>query len=1242
MKKRNIFLICLSPILLILALVVFLLTPLSMPLIKMVAVKTVPDLHINELSGSLTEELNIGGLEWENDAWQVKLDKGYVKFQFSCFFAPQICIDRLFLSGVDVKQLAVTEEESKEPAAESIELPFPIGVQAFDFNNIAIELVGQTIKLKQLKGRGSVHTRVKLAGLQGENLIIAMDAASTDEPAPSEQPTNYALSYTPPQLPEIKTPIPIEINSFGFKSVTLKTGETAHVINQIKFKRLGFEQHDVLLKELFVKHQLATLQLNLTATLKENYRIDLLAGSKIMAQDINQTLQLDIDGALNNLTVDLMTEGTYQANANLQVNLLNDELPLSLNLSWPEQAIAALPDSILHKGTLNLQGKIGAYQLAADTAVTTPQTGNIPALVDATITKNNVTMNKLTLKLLDGEVNNTGTLFLSDTISWQGDTQVVAINTTSLIPQGPTDVNGNIPSLLQYSAKGLEISIADLNLSATQADIPLSLTGSVVYSEPSDLIVSTGALTQQDNVIRFAGQLLKQRYLTADVFIDIAKINSLYSGASGSIRGKIDASGNWQNPKAQANLALSEVRLSPTVSSFMAEQGPLNGDLKVEGELTEHTIAIDLGYPEHNVMLAMEGKWKHDTQSWGATVKSSEVEAFNTQWSLQSNFDVAFKSDPLIIKATENCWFSRKEGQLCMKDLLYRNKKGFWNIDAKGLPLGLWAHELLPDVFPNSPASMLSIQSVGNYGQGSPLDADFTIKVTPAKWTLGTTNPVTLTLNNVSVIGEAVDDELTAKMRVTSPELGEFKGNINLSPLSAEGNFDGRVFFNDINVAPLKPISPAIRELSGNLNGQIALAGQLNDLSLNGEIDLKNGAMNVEDAPVTISNWQQHIELNGRKATFDGEFMLGEGKGSLTGDVDWSGSPELNVALKGERFDVKHSQATLKVSPDIVASVKPGKVKVTGDVNIPWARIEVEELPENAVAPSDDVYLRGEPPRDDPLDIIDASVQVKIDEAKRGEVKLDAFGLTANLHGSIRVNTVPAVVGYGDLQILDGRYEAYGQNLLIQTGEVQFNGPLDQPFLLIEAIRSPDKTADGVIAGIRIDGAADSPNVNLFSTPSMNQGAVLSYLLNGRGPDSEKQDPNYEALLVGFGLSRTTSLTNQVGESLGIDNLSIGTTSSPGGNDTKLSVTGQINEKLSIEYNFDVGLSKEDSSSQALRRRQGPPDLAVRYDLTPNLFLEAVQATIEQQSEYALDIYYEFFLGKKEKPALEEELKTEQ
>lgn len=89
---------------------------------------------------------------------------------------------------------------------------------------------------------------------------------------------------------------------------------------------------------------------------------------------------------------------------------------------------------------------------------------------------------------------------------------------------------------------------------------------------------------------------------------------------------------------------------------------------------------------------------------------------------------------------------------------------------------------------------------------------------------------------------------------------------------------------------------------------------------------------------------------------------------------------------------------------------------------------------------------------------------------------------------------------------------------------------------------------------------------------------------------------------------------------MGIDEFSLST------NENMLSVTGQINDRLSVEYNVDVGLSNNDANS-TLRRRQLPPDLALKYQLLPSLYLEAIQTTLEDQSEFALDLYYEFFLG---------------
>jgi translocation and assembly module TamB len=72
-------------------------------------------------------------------------------------------------------------------------------------------------------------------------------------------------------------------------------------------------------------------------------------------------------------------------------------------------------------------------------------------------------------------------------------------------------------------------------------------------------------------------------------------------------------------------------------------------------------------------------------------------------------------------------------------------------------------------------------------------------------------------------------------------------------------------------------------------------------------------------------------------------------------------------------------------------------------------------------------------------------------------VRLDAFGLKARLTGDLWRRTTGAGPN-GQINIPEGRFHAYGQDLIVRKGELLFSGPPDQPLLNIEAIRNPDAT----------------------------------------------------------------------------------------------------------------------------------------------------------------------------------------
>ncbi|QJR80892.1 DUF490 domain-containing protein [Alteromonas pelagimontana] len=1224
MKKRYITLWILSPILAVVMIAGLIISPLGAPVIRYAAQSFVPNLTIADVEGTILSDFSVSGVSWENENWRIEVGQATINIVLGCLMTPKVCIDKLAVDKLAVTQIKppaedTTEEETDEPFT----MPVDVVVNDITFTSTSVTLPGQQVILGEFTAKASASDTIILQSPLLKNLTVTL--AGDDEPA-APASASFVMEYTAPALPTVALPIPVSITEFALYNGKIVQGESTQHIPVARFAELAFKDTQLKAEELHVEHDLATVDASANIDLSGNYPLSLSTRAQIKLNDTQtENIQLDASGSLERLDLQMTAQGAYEAKLSVNANILSDTLPLNVTATWPRQPLPAVENSALFAGSLTLEGIMGQYQLNAESGVNLPEIGDIPFTADATLNRQHITVNEADVSILDGEITSTGTLYLNENLSWSGKTTLKNITTQSLVAGGPADLNGEFTSLMRMTENGPEVSLTGLNIEGKQGEWPLHFEGSLAYSVPSDLLVGTLSLEQEQNRLVVAGQLFKERYLDASIIVDLKDVQTLYPGLSGSITGKIETLGEWQDPQADGTITLADVQVSPTVNEFMSQQGLLNGDIAVNGKLTNHHVTVDLNLPEHKAQLALSGSWQD--QRWKGNIESSQLELLTTRWQLEAPFDVAVRPEPFSMKLTEHCWQSRNEGELCMDDLLYKDDQARWLIKANALPIGLWAHELAPTIIPGAPDSTLTITTHGKLGPDTPIQANFTLQVTPAVWKLGNNQQVALNLSEMTATGTFKDDVLKAQAHLTSEEMGSIDVDVQTQSTGDQQPLEGNIQLTDIRLAPLKPVSPAIRDLGGELNGNIGITGSITEPVLQGSVQLQNGAVDIKDMPVSISQWQQDIALNGEKATFDGKFLLGGGEGTLTGNVDWSNELLANLKLKGKQFEVRQRDIRMRLSPNLTVNAAPGNVEVTGKVDIPWARVVIEELPENAVSPSEDVYLRGEPPKQEPLDVVNANIMVNIDKEKAGEVKIEAFGLTANLHGGIQVNSHPSLVAYGDLQILDGRFQAYGQDLIIQTGEVQFNGPLDQPLLLVEAIRDPDKTEDGVVAGIRVDGPADSPNVNLFSEPAMNQSASLAYLLNGRGPGAGSSEPNYNALLLGFGLSNTEKLQGKVGSALGIEDFSVGTTSSPSGGDTKLSLSGRLNDRLTLQYNVDVGLNSNDQTTQNLRRRQEAPDLALRYRLLPKLFVEAVQTTIEEQTEFAVDLYYEFFVG---------------
>ncbi|BFT32023.1 translocation/assembly module TamB domain-containing protein [Alteromonas sp. D210916BOD_24] len=1227
MRKRTVSAILLSPVFILVAIYAVLISPLGGPAIKVVANAFVPGLSIDKIEGSFADTLDITQLHWQNPQWEVTAQHLYIDVTWRCFFEPRVCVNDASLDNASIVQLATSPDSEPTPSSAQVVLPLPIEVTYLSLSQIRVELLTTTVTIEALELSdffGSDKLVLEDLALKGLTIALpdtqnSVSNAQTSQQTATTLPTSYSLSYEVPNLPHITTPIPLTLGNLLIEDFTFIQGSSKQHLATISLLDSQFKGHGVKVDQFALTRKDGELKGGGKVTLKDNYPLSLNLNARTQVEEREQQISVRAKGALDALEISLEAQGAVNANASLSADILNTALPLQFNATWKEQPIPTMSSAVLKAGSLSLTGVMGDYHLTGFGAATLPDIGNIPVSLDVVLKKHNIYVNEANIEALEGQLTNTGTLYLNEVIAWEGKTTLTGVSAKQFSKYAPTELHGEIDSILQYSQrKGLNMSLRNLNLSGLLQEKPFQVTGSAVYAGPSDLLVTNINIKQEQNAIRAVAQVLNKRHLNADININATAIENMYPEISGAITGNIKAVGPWQNPTATGQLSIDNISVSPKLSLQAAQYGPINGDITMKGAFDDHSATINLAIPDNTLSLQLNGAW--EKRHWKGTISDTKLKLANMHWTLSSPFSLDIGTDPITANITAHCWTSRREGELCVSNINYQQALASWDVKASSLPVGLWAHEIVPHIISAPSEATLTINTKGSYSTSDPIDATFTASLSSATWQLSDSRPFNLTINSIETEGKIKQGALSSTSLIISEDIGDATLIFNTRPLDERKPLDGRLIMRDLDVAPFKPLSPAIRTLTGVLNGDITLQGYLDEPSLSGELTITNGAIDIQDTPVTLADWNQTVTLDHQTAQLEGSFVLGGGEGTLSGNLNWSSTPSANFTLRGNAFEVRQPNVRLRLSPNIDIAATKERVDVTGDINIPWARIEIESLPESAVSPSKDVHLRGEPDREEPLDIIHASVMVYIDKAKTQDVKLDAFGLTASLHGGIQVNTQPALVGYGDLQILNGRYSAYGQQLIIQTGEVQFNGPIDQPLLLVEAIRDPAKTDDDVIAGIRIDGPADSPSINLFSKPAMDQQGVLSYLLTGSGPNSGTQDPNYAGLLLGFGLSNTKTLTGQVGDALGIDDFSLST------NENMLSVTGQINERLSVEYNVDVGLSNNDANS-TLRRRQLPPDLALKYQLLPSLYLEAIQTTLEDQSEFALDLYYEFFLG---------------
>jgi len=426
----------------------------------------------------------------------------------------------------------------------------------------------------------------------------------------------------------------------------------------------------------------------------------------------------------------------------------------------------------------------------------------------------------------------------------------------------------------------------------------------------------------------------------------------------------------------------------------------------------------------------------------------------------------------------------------------------------------------------------------------------------------------------------------------------------SLDELSSDAKLQARLQFSGDSWEWVPRLFPKIDDFTGSINADVRASGVLHSPDLQGEVSWANGTLAVPDLNLPL----KEIELtmtgsNAGDVTVSGAARSGEGVLRVNGRLEnvVSALPSFKIKVSGNQATLLNWEDYLLVaSPDLEFSGDTSGVHVTGSVAMDKAEINVRGLPEGAVAPSDDVVVVGRE-NDTPRK---TRVTGAVDILLSDDIHLKAFGLDTNLEGQLGFMVAEGREprGVGELRLVDGVFEAYGQKLEVETGTMTFTGPLDDPLIEVRAIRKIERISGSVVAGINLSGRAQEIQTSLFSDPSMSQADILSYLVIGRPLEeaTAAEGTNLSSSAYSLGLRQAAVIVGQIGQSVGLDELSVGGSNQ---NTTELIAGKQVSSKVYARYAYGV-------FSQV-------GTLLIRYKLTDSFSIE-----IGAGESQSMDILY--------------------
>lgn len=1227
-------------------------------------------LSIEQAEGNLKEGLTLKHLRFQTEGVDAHIEEARLQLQLSCLWHLDVCIDDITLT-----QPSILIDTTLLPASESpknsnwnmkhVFLPISLQINRLAVNDFSLSLDNNKITL------GTFHTATSLNNADGltlaptqiENLSFTHDLTSTTGNAKTPKKTDVSESIQwehleqalrKPLLAEvqqIELPFAIHIQgvqgkNWRYQSLSGKnTVEQDILIASVELQASATDD-TIKLAKFDVQSSLGQLQANGQVTFQQDFPLQFDAFAKI--NDIRQNndlvlpaskAEIHLSGALKKQTaLSWQTQGALESQLNAQIQAAEPNFPLQVNLTVPQAKYPFNNKDPLKIQDFNftLDGNLAAAQIQLKSTVSGMGIPNSVLTLQALAHLSDIAINQLKLNTLNGTADLTGNLNWRDGVEWNGHLVLAKMALGAYVADFPAIISGSLNSQGKITQDKQKISISDIDLQGSLSQRPLSLTGNLHMAEQPLLNVPQLTFTYGDNKINAQGNLGSVSDFTLD--INAPNLSGLLTGLSASVNGKTTVTGNIMHPNFIVDLTAKQLHFRDIGLTQASIKGQLNTEQVIQGQLNAHIngfhyneIKVDsfqlaaLGDEQkHSLQLISEGNpiaanmniignFDRTLQQWQGTI--SQLMLKTKFGHIQTNKSVAVTYDNKTTQSTiaAHCWM-HSNIDLCFPQTFNVGTHGEIPFEIKRFDL-VFINKILED---DILKGQLNSKGKVAWSTQAPLSAEIQISgnaLSIAKKLDYRT--FKLDMPKVTLNANLANNDLALKTEVHVQEQGKINVDLKLQDIVNTRKLSGTFTIPHLNPAIVNQLLANGEKVSGELKANLTLGGNLNTPTLNGDIQLKQLNAQIRALPFDIKNSELALHFAGSNSTLKGFVQTDDSRLNLSGEAHWKNINEWRTRLnaQAEKFKVDiPSMAKLTMSPNIEISASPKLLELSGNIEIPKARIAIESLPDSAIEVStDEVILDGKTKRTLPKNIpaetrsgmaVKSNLKIHIGD----DVSLKAYGLKTYLHGLLNVRQEKGNLGlYGEVNLKNGRYTSFGQDLIIRKGLISFVGQPSQPFLNIEAIRNPEAMEDNsVTAGVKVTGLAGSPSITIFSEPGMPQDQALAYILTGRSLETSgdaSSSGSVGAALLGMGLAKTGNVVGGIGKAFGIKDLNLGTQGV--GDSSRVVVSGNITPRLQVKYG--VGLF------------DGLAEVTLRYRLLPQLYVQSVSGVNQ-----AFDLLYQF------------------